>query len=240
MESHDSNPLHWNGVRGAWRRALRAASGVRLSAPRVPPGLGAGIVACTLAAAIVAADTHGAPAVTSAPDAAGQSAPQSLLVPDTALGVPVRRDGYGVSIRQPPAHWPVSALTPVRDGFGPRTAPCAGCSTMHAGVDFDAGDGAPVRAIADGTVLGNSPNQSALGTHVSIRHVIDGRMLVSVYGHLRAGSTRFRPGDTVDSGDQIGLVGNTGRSTGPHLHLEIRLNGVTPIDPLVWLRTEAG
>jgi murein DD-endopeptidase MepM/ murein hydrolase activator NlpD len=111
---------------------------------------------------------------------------------------------------------------------------------MHAGVDFDAGDGAPVRAIAAGIVLENHPNQSALGTHVSIRHVIDGRMLVSVYGHLRAGSTRFRPGDTVDSGDQIGLVGNTGRSTGPHLHLEIRLNGVTPIDPLVWLRTEAG
>jgi murein DD-endopeptidase MepM/ murein hydrolase activator NlpD len=110
---------------------------------------------------------------------------------------------------------------------------------MHAGVDFAAGDGTEVRAIADGIVLANHPNQSALGTHVSIRHVIDGRVLVSVYAHLRVGSTRFRPGDTVTCGEPIGLVGNTGRSTGPHLHFEIRLNGVTPIDPLVLLRSEA-
>lgn len=228
------------GVLRAANRVLRAVAGVLCGATlrRVQPGLWAGIAAGCFAAALAVSGTLVPPAAESAPDTARQLAPQVFLVPDIVSVSPVLRDGYTVSGRQPLVRWPVSALTPVRDGFGPRDAPCAGCSSLHAGVDFDPGDGAQVRAIADGVVLTNHPNEGALGTHVSIRHLIDGRVLVSVYAHLRVGSTRFRPGDTVTGGDPIGLVGNTGRSTGPHLHFEIRLNGVTPIDPLVWLRTE--
>jgi murein DD-endopeptidase MepM/ murein hydrolase activator NlpD len=209
------------------------------SVPRVQPGLGAGIVAGSFAVALAISGAFVPPTARSAPGAARQFAPQVFLVPDIVSVLPVRRDGYTVTLRQPLVRWPVSALTPVRDGFGPRVAPCAGCSSMHAGVDFDAGDGAQVQAIADGIVLANHPNQSALGTYVAIRHLIEGRMFVSVYAHLRVGSTRFRPGDSVAGGDPIGLVGNTGRSTGPHLHFEIRLDGVTAIDPLLWLRAEA-
>jgi murein DD-endopeptidase MepM/ murein hydrolase activator NlpD len=233
MDNHPSIPV-------ATKRVIRVATRVFLSASRVPPGLGAGIAASTVAAALALAGTLAPSAAMTVPESARPLALQTLVVPDTAAATPVRRDGYDVSAPKPRVGWPVSALTRVRDGFGPRVAPCAGCSSMHAGVDFDAGDGAPVRAIADGTVLANNPTQGPLGTHVSIRHVINGRMLVSVYGHLRAGSTRFHPGDVVVRGDPIGLVGNTGRSTGPHLHFEIRLDGVTPIDPLGWLSSEVG
>lgn len=165
---------------------------------------------------------------------------QSLAV-SAALPLPViSRDTYSVTV-PPPLQWPVDPGSPISDGFGPRIAPCAGCSSYHEGVDFDPGYGATVHAIAAGVVVEtNNPGYSALGIHVAIEHVIDGQTIVSAYGHMQVGSMKLKVGDIVHAGQPIGLVGSTGASTGAHLHFEIRQGGTTPIDPLVWMHAHLG
>jgi murein DD-endopeptidase MepM/ murein hydrolase activator NlpD len=165
---------------------------------------------------------------------------QSYVVPEEAVSPVVARDGYTVT--DPPAlQWPVPSGTRIADGFGARVAPCAGCSSLHEGVDFDAGSGAPVHAIAAGAVVEtNSPGYSGLGVHVTIQHLIGGQTVTSVYAHMQTGSMRLRVGDVVTVGQVVGLVGNTGASTGAHLHFEIRAGGTTPVNPLAWLHARLG
>jgi murein DD-endopeptidase MepM/ murein hydrolase activator NlpD len=169
---------------------------------------------------------------------------QGLNVSAVAAVPPVTaRDHYGVTLPPPPPalEWPVPAGTRVSSGFGPRVSPCAGCSSFHEGVDFDPGNGAPIHAIAAGVVVEtNSPGYSALGVHVAIQHLIDGKTVVSAYGHMQTGSMHLKVGDHVTVGQVIGLVGSTGASTGPHLHFEIRAGGTTPVDPLVWMHAHLG
>lgn len=163
---------------------------------------------------------------------------QGLLVPNDTRAIPVARDHYGVTV-SPSLVWPVAPTSAVSDGFGRRTSPCSGCSTLHEGADLDAGSGAVVRALAAGVVV-ESGGSSGLGVHVIVRHIIDGQIISSVYAHLRAGSTTVRAGDPVSPGLAIGNVGNTGASTGDHLHFEIRLGGTTAVDPLAWLHARLG
>ena len=173
---------------------------------------------------------------------AEQSAPalQSLTVPAVAAAASVSRDAYGVT-DPPPLVWPVPAATPIASGFGPRVSPCAGCSSYHEGVDFDPGFGAPVHAIAAGVVTeATDVSDGALGVHVAIQHVIDGQVVVSVYGHMQVGSVPLHVGDTVTANEQIGLVGDTGASTGAHLHFEIHPGGGDAIDPLPWMHAHLG
>ncbi|MCU1415048.1 MAG: rane protein related to metalloendopeptidase [Microbacteriaceae bacterium] len=171
---------------------------------------------------------------------AGQPTLQTLSVSAHVPIAVVSRDAYDVTA--PPAlTWPVPASTPIASPFGARVAPCDGCSSFHEGADFDAGYGAEIHAIAAGTVVEmDSPGYAALGTHVAIEHVIDGQTIVSAYGHMIAGSMPLQVGDTVYAGEVIGLVGDTGESTGPHLHFEIRLNGTTPTDPVAWMHAHLG
>ncbi|WP_058724925.1 M23 family metallopeptidase [Curtobacterium luteum] len=124
-------------------------------------------------------------------------------------------------------------------GFGYRSAPCGACSSLHEGLDFTPGLGTPIGAIAKGTVrvAGTYFNY---GTAVVIDHVIDGRKVATLYGHMIPGSTPLQVGDTVEAGQFIGQVGNSGVSTGAHLHLEVLLDGVTPIDPAAWLEARTG
>ncbi len=124
-------------------------------------------------------------------------------------------------------------------GFGYRSAPCGACSSLHEGLDFTPGLGTPIGAVAKGTVrvAGTYFNY---GTAVVIDHVIDGRRVATLYGHMIPGSTPLKVGDTVEAGDFIGQVGNSGVSTGAHLHLEVLLDGVTPIDPEAWLEARTG
>ncbi len=77
----------------------------------------------------------------------------------------------------------------------------------------------------------------SLGTVIMIDHVIDGQTVTSVYAHMIEGSRTVEIGDTVRVGQIIGETGNTGMSTGPHLHFEIRIGGIngTWVDPLEWL-----
>ncbi len=89
--------------------------------------------------------------------------------------------------------------------------------------------GAPIYSAADGTVK-SAGSEGGYGRAVRIVH---GDGTVTVYGHMSR--LLVSAGDRVSAGQQIGKEGNTGQSTGPHLHFEVRVNG-TPIDPLSWLR----
>lgn len=130
---------------------------------------------------------------------------------------------------------------PVRmsSGFGYRSAPCGACSSLHQGLDFNPGMGAPIGAVAAGTVR-VSGTYFSYGTAVIIDHVIDGRRVSTLYGHMIPGSSPLRAGDTVAAGQFIGSVGSSGVSTGAHLHLEVLMDGVTPIDPEAWLEARIG
>ncbi|MFJ4220301.1 M23 family metallopeptidase [Curtobacterium luteum] len=141
---------------------------------------------------------------------------------------------FGGAIRSP-----FPGPVQMSSGFGYRAAPCGACSSLHEGLDFTPGLGTPIGAIAAGTVRVAGPYFS-YGTAVVIDHVIDGRKVATLYGHMIPGSTPLQVGDTVEAGEFIGQVGNSGVSTGAHLHLEVLLDGVTPIDPEAWLEARLG
>ena len=100
---------------------------------------------------------------------------------------------------------------------------------LHAGIDLASGIGSPVRAVAAGRVE-SAGWEGGYGRAVRITHS-DGT--VTVYGHMSA--LLVDSGERVEAGQLIGREGNTGHSTGPHLHFEVRVNG-TPVNPLPWLR----
>jgi murein DD-endopeptidase MepM/ murein hydrolase activator NlpD len=103
-------------------------------------------------------------------------------------------------------------------------------SHAHTGQDFAAPIGTPVHALADGTIIFASYD-GAYGNKIAIQHA---EGLITWYAHLSAFEVKL--GDKVQAGQLIGLVGNTGNTTGPHLHLEIRPHDDVPVDPLPWLR----
>lgn len=151
-----------------------------------------------------------------------------------SAGAPGTSVSYGGEIRSP---FP----GPVRmsSGFGYRSAPCGACSSLHQGLDFNPGMGAPIGAVAAGTVR-VSGTYFSYGTAVIIDHVVDGREVSTLYGHMIPGSSPLKVGDTVEAGEFIGKVGSSGVSTGAHLHLEVWMDGVTPIDPEAWLEARIG
>lgn len=134
--------------------------------------------------------------------------------------------------------WPFPDGSPITSGFGGRNvAGCGFCSTFHEGLDFTPGAGTPIHAIADG-VVSDVQSSGAFGNHVVIDHIINGQKVQSVYAHMQYGSVQVAVGQTVAVGEVVGAVGSTGASTGPHLHLEIHLDG-TPVDPFAWLTANA-
>ena len=133
--------------------------------------------------------------------------------------------------------WPFPTAVPISSGYGDRVAPCRYCSSDHRGVDFVPGNGAPIFAIADGVVTA-SEYGGGYGQYVYLEHEINGRPVLTVYAHMQRGSSPLSVGDVVEVGDFIGLVGNTGISTGPHLHFEVRIEG-DYVDPFAWLKENA-
>lgn len=115
------------------------------------------------------------------------------------------------------------ANAPLTSGYGLRWG------RLHAGVDYGAPVGTPLRSMGTGKVVGAGP-MSGYGVYIDIEYT-DGT--VSRYGHLSSISSSV--GQQVGPGDVVGYTGNTGRSTGPHLHLEIRPGGGAPINPAGWL-----
>ena len=124
------------------------------------------------------------------------------------------------------------AITPVRgiltSGFGYRADPMTHGRGNHQGIDIAASYGQPVHASGDGIVL-QAGDQGGYGKAVFLAH---GYGLTSRYGHMSA--ITVRPGQRVKRGDVIGRVGSTGRSTGPHLHYEVRVDG-EPLNPVGYM-----
>lgn len=145
--------------------------------------------------------------------------------------------GYTVS-NKGPIRWPFPYAAPISSGYGARVAPCPTCSTYHEGLDFNPSEGAPIYAIADGVVVEKDNAQWGYGVWVLIRHKVGKLSFDSGYAHMERGSTELKVGDEVKVGDYVGRVGNTGTSTGAHLHLEIRVDGAQ-VDPFAWLKEHA-
>jgi murein DD-endopeptidase MepM/ murein hydrolase activator NlpD len=121
-----------------------------------------------------------------------------------------------------PSLWPTSGWLTSR--WGTRRDPLTGERDFHSGLDISSSRGTPVLATADGAVQLAAFN-GAYGMSIEVDH---GYGIATRYGHLSR--YRARVGDKVKRGDVIGYVGSTGRTTGPHLHYEILLNG-KPTDP---------
>ena len=118
----------------------------------------------------------------------------------------------------------------ISSGFGFRRDPFTGASAMHKGLDFRGPQGAPIFAAANGRVsfVGR---KSGYGNVVEVRH---GNGLMTRYAHMSKFAARV--GQQVEAGDVIGAIGSTGRSTGPHLHFEVRIND-RAVNPRPFLET---
>jgi murein DD-endopeptidase MepM/ murein hydrolase activator NlpD len=127
-----------------------------------------------------------------------------------------------------PSLWPV--IGHLTAGFGERLDPFSGEGAFHTGVDISSEYGTAVRATADGVVIG-AEEHVGYGRLVVLDH---GFGVTTFYGHLSA--FNVTPGQRVNRGDIIGYVGVSGRSTGPHVHYEVRINGA-PVNPMRYLRT---
>jgi murein DD-endopeptidase MepM/ murein hydrolase activator NlpD len=128
-----------------------------------------------------------------------------------------------------PYRKPVIGEVEFTSGFGVRNDPFLGRPAMHTGLDFRAATGDPVRATANGKVV-SSGWTGGYGRMVEIDH---GNGLSTRYGHLSEISVKV--GDQIRIGQVVGAVGSTGRSTGPHLHYETRIDGEA-VDPQKFLR----
>ena len=133
-----------------------------------------------------------------------------------------------------PAIMPVAnkELRRLASGFGYRMDPFYHTASFHAGMDFTADVGTEIYATGDGVVLAVKNDGWGYGNHIIVNH---GFGYTTLYGHL----SRFavRPGTKVSRGQLIGYVGNTGRSTGPHLHYEVRKNN-NPLNPAFFYRND--
>jgi septal ring factor EnvC (AmiA/AmiB activator) len=123
----------------------------------------------------------------------------------------------GRALAMIPSRWPL--VGPVNSEFGARRSLGGDGSEFHGGIDIGAERGTPLQAPAAGTVA-FAGSQADYGLSVVIDHGQDVR---SVYGHLSR--VAVKPGDRVERGTVIGATGNTGRTSGPHLHYEVRVSG---------------
>ena len=120
------------------------------------------------------------------------------------------------------------AIGSTSSGYGLRTHPVLGGTRAHNGIDLAAPTGTPVYATADG-IIGRADWYSSYGLYISVEH---GASMQTRYAHLSR--LAVAAGDNVKKGDLIGYVGSTGRSTGPHLHYEVRVDGLA-VNPIPYM-----
>lgn len=186
--------------------------------------------------------------------AAGNSADASIVVPDEpdddsfTAGVPQTSEdtearaifqawkrldtgltaSLGVSV---PSRVPIENMS-LSSSYGMRVHPITGKVARHNGVDIPAPYGTPIYATADGTV-GRAQRLGGYGNYVEIEH---GNAIQTRYGHMS--SYIVTPGQQVKKGQVVGYVGSTGRSTGNHLHYEVRIEGA-PVNPMPFCRQDS-
>lgn len=142
------------------------------------------------------------------------------IVPETTrIVMPMPEGSYWISSR-----------------FGWRADPVTGERAFHGGTDFAAASGTAILAAADGVVV-LTGYLGGWGNLIVIEHTVDGGRVATAYAHMWDNGTHVVRGQQVMAGDHIGDVGSTGRSTGPHLHFEVRPGGwgQPTIDSLEWL-----
>ncbi len=135
-------------------------------------------------------------------------------------------DPKGRSVRRGIMRTPVSGAR-ISSGFGYRRHPILGYTKLHTGVDFAAPRGTPIRSAGSGVVI-HAGWRGGYGKAVMIKH---DNGYVTLYAHQSRIARGIRKGVRVRQGQVIGYVGSTGRSTGPHLHFEVRIKG-KPVNPL--------
>lgn len=153
---------------------------------------------------------------------------QLVLAPATKLASAPSAATYRPTSVSIPSRMPVSGAA-LTSGFGMRWHPVIGGRHQHKGVDLAEPVGSPVYATADGMVS-RADWFSSYGLFISLEH---GGNIQTRYGHLSR--LNVAAGQAVHKGDLIGYVGTTGRSTGPHLHYEVRIAGVA-VNPIPYLQ----
>jgi murein DD-endopeptidase MepM/ murein hydrolase activator NlpD len=140
----------------------------------------------------------------------------------TAYSSPIPQRGISV-----PSRMPLEGAS-LTSGYGMRTHPVMGGRRKHDGVDLAAPTGTPVYATADG-IVSRADWYSSYGLYISLEH---GASMQTRYAHLSR--LAVAAGDSVKKGELIGYVGSTGRSTGPHLHYEVRVEGLA-VNPIPYM-----
>jgi murein DD-endopeptidase MepM/ murein hydrolase activator NlpD len=130
-----------------------------------------------------------------------------------------------------PSEKPIKASVEFTSGFGVRSDPFHAGAAMHPGIDLAGAYGTPIYATADGTVLRAGWNSGGYGNLVEVDH---GRGITTRYGHMSA--ILVSAGEHVTRGQQIGRMGSTGRSTGNHLHYEVRIDG-RAVNPIPFMKS---
>ena len=139
-------------------------------------------------------------------------------------------DGISAGAIAVPSDKPVKTAA-FTSGYGVRSDPFRGAAAMHAGIDLAGPNGTPIYATADGTVTEAAWNNGGYGRLIKIDH---GRGIETRYAHLSAMSVA--PGQRVSRGQLIGRMGSTGRSTGSHLHYEVRIDG-RAVNPIPFMKS---
>jgi murein DD-endopeptidase MepM/ murein hydrolase activator NlpD len=187
---------------------------------------GAGVDIDAVIRALRAEDGQGGPFVP-APEIVAALAPAEGAAVASVMSDLERVSLLRAAVRRMPFAVPVSAPR-ITSGFGRRRDPFNFRAAFHEGIDFAGASGTPIYATAHG-VVALAGAQRGYGRVVKIRHDFG---FETVYGHLSR--VRVSVGDRVGPGDRIGDMGSTGRSTGTHLHYEIRVNG-KPVDPMTFI-----
>jgi murein DD-endopeptidase MepM/ murein hydrolase activator NlpD len=130
-----------------------------------------------------------------------------------------------------PSDKPVQASVTMMSVFGVRSDPFNHHAAMHPGIDLAGAYGTPIYATADGTVLRAGWNSGGYGNLVEVDH---GRGITTRYGHMSA--ILVSAGQHITRGQQIGRMGSTGRSTGNHLHYEVRIDG-RAVNPIPFMKS---
>jgi murein DD-endopeptidase MepM/ murein hydrolase activator NlpD len=130
-----------------------------------------------------------------------------------------------------PSDKPIKTEVSFTSGFGVRDDPFHRGAAMHPGIDLAGAYGTPIYATADGVVTRAGWNNGGYGNMVELDH---GRGIMTRYGHMSA--VLVHEGDHVTRGEQIGRMGSTGRSTGNHLHYEVRIDG-RPVNPIPFMKS---